>query len=161
MDFKIRRARTEDASALMEILRNVGWFQHMQEEPGEVTLARVARHLRMCLAADCHSVYIAQALEEDILGYVSVHWLPYLFLPGPEGYILELFVRDISRHQGIGSALLKTVIEEAHRRGCSRLSLLNRRERQSYQDGFYKNRGWEERPDMANFIINLAEVQNQ
>ena len=42
------------------------------------------------------------------------------------------------------------------RRDCSRLSLLNNRQRESYQRGFYAKNGWEERSDLVNFIKKLS-----
>jgi hypothetical protein len=47
------------------------------------------------------------------------------------------------------------VKEEAKSRGCSRLSLLNMRDRESYQRAFYAKDGWEERTDAANFVFDL------
>jgi GNAT superfamily N-acetyltransferase len=160
MEFTIRRARTEDAGALAEILRSIGWFDHLQGEAPEVSRARISRHLSMCLASDCHSIYVAQASEETVMGYIAVHWLPYLFLRGPEGYIAELFVCQAMRNQGIGTALLETVLQEARRRGCARLALINTRTRESYERGFYLKHGWIERGDAASFTYDIMEDQN-
>jgi len=33
--------------------------------------------------------------------------------------------------------------------------LLNMRKRESYQRNFYQKHGWEERPDAANFVLQL------
>jgi GNAT superfamily N-acetyltransferase len=152
MSINIRKVTPEDASVLAEIIRGLGWFTHISAEPPEATRARVARHLALCLADDSHSVYVAQASTVEVVGYVAVHWLPYLILAGPEGYVSELFLRDEARGQGIGTQLLEIVEAEARRRGCIRLMLLNMRQRESYQREYYKKRGWEERPDAANFV---------
>ena len=97
----------------------------------------------------------ARAGDGGLLGYTTVHWLPCLFLPSPEGYVAELFVSQEARGQGIGRTLLDEVVEEARRRGCSRLQLINFRQRESYARGFYAKNGWEERPDAANFALSL------
>jgi len=86
-----------------------------------------------------------------------VHWLSYLFLPGPEGYVSELFLRPSARGQGLGASLLETVKAEAQERGAYRLSLLNNKSRESYERGFYTKQGWEERPLMANFIYRMEK----
>ena len=91
-----------------------------------------------------------------MVGYAAVHWLPYLLLAGPEGYVSELFVRDSEQGKGVGTKLLEVVKREAEERGCSRLMLLNMRYRESYQRGFYKKLGWQEREDAANFVLQLA-----
>jgi GNAT superfamily N-acetyltransferase len=55
----------------------------------------------------------------------------------------------------VGTRLLAAVKEEARKRGCARLSLLNGRTRPSYQREFYRKDGWQERETMANFIFEL------
>ena len=98
----------------------------------------------------------AQSSDGKIVGYGSVHWLPYLFLQGPEGYVSELFVRESARGQGIGRELLRKIEAEARARGCVRLSLINLRNRESYMREFYVKSGWEERPEAANFIYRIS-----
>jgi GNAT superfamily N-acetyltransferase len=99
---------------------------------------------------------VACSSDGKIAGYTSVHWLPYLFMNGPEGYVSELFVRSSGRGQGIGKQLLQAVEAEARARGCSRLSLINLRDRESYLRKFYNKAGWEERSEAANFLFRIA-----
>jgi GNAT superfamily N-acetyltransferase len=157
MDIEIRKATREDATFIADLLRSLGYFAHLEAEPAAVTEQRVFRHLSLCLADDSHLVLVAQNPAGEILGYVAVHWLPYLFLPGPEGYVSELFVCQQARSQGVGGRLLEEVKAEARRRGCWRLMLVNMRQRESYQRGFYARHGWQERPAAANFVLNLDE----
>jgi GNAT superfamily N-acetyltransferase len=156
MEFFIRKAQFTDAAGLADLIIDLGWFQHyLGSASNEVIQAQIQQRLLLCLADDSHSVYVAENPDGDIAGYVAIHWLPYLFLPGSEGYVSELFIRESARGQGIGSRLLESVKTEAIERGCSRLSLLNMRRRESYQRGFYAQHGWEERPEAANFILQL------
>ncbi len=152
---KIRKAQSGDAMGIAAILRELEWITRFDGEPIEATAQRVAHHLEMCHADDSHMVYVAETKEGEIAGYAAVHWLPYLLLLGPEGYVSELFIRKANRGQGIGTQLLETVKAEAKARGCARLMLLNMQERESYQRGFYTKQGWEERPDAANFVYPL------
>jgi GNAT superfamily N-acetyltransferase len=157
MDVQIRKAVPTDAGAIADILRELGaqgWFPHLAGEPQEVTVARTAGHLERGVSSPDHSTYVAEAGGE-VVGYVAVHWVPYFLLPGPEGYISELFIREKARGQGIGTRLLEVVKEEARARGCFRLNLENRRDRESYQRAFYRKRGWEERTHMAGFVYWL------
>lgn len=152
----IRPADFDDADTLTDLILSLGWFQHHFEGVSlEDAQVKIARQLRLNLADDSHTVYVAENSAGEIEGYVAVHWLPYLFMPGPEGYISELFIRETARGQGIGSDLLQQVKATAIARGCSRLSLLNMRVRESYQRGFYTKQGWTERPDAANFVLRL------
>jgi GNAT superfamily N-acetyltransferase len=152
----IRKARQTDTQALTDLLVSLSWFEHYFSGASREALQdRVGPHLERCLADVSHSVYVAETVQGELVGYLSVHWLPYLFLPGPEGYVSELFVRAEARGQGIGSELLEAARQEAEARGCARLSLINMRQRESYLRGFYAKRGWEERPEAANFIMRL------
>jgi GNAT superfamily N-acetyltransferase len=155
MDVTIRKANLADASRLAHLLREINLFPAVQAEQAAETQARVQRHLAQCLQDDSHSVYLAEDQAQALAGYSAVHWLPYLMLRGPEGYVSELFVDQAKRGQGVGTRLLEAVIAEARQRGCFRLSLINVRRRESYQRRYYEKAGWEERPEAANFVYFL------
>lgn len=150
----IRPAVLEDAAAIALLLREIGSFRQIDAETPEATRERVGRHLAMCLANDDHLVLVAES-GGKLTGYAAVHWQPYLILAGPEGFVSELFVHPEQRGAGIGGRLMDAVETEARQRGCSRLMLLNIRDRESYQRGFYAKRGWSEREDAANFVLKL------
>jgi GNAT superfamily N-acetyltransferase len=147
----IRRAREDDAPALAGFIRALHMFQRFESESFETTAERLTRHLTQCMADDSHTVLVAE-LGGVLVGYASVHWLPYLILKGPEGLLSELFVAAEHRGVGVGTSLLTAVVEEGRKRGCARLMLEAVRSRESYIRGFYTQRGWVERPDMANFV---------
>jgi ribosomal protein S18 acetylase RimI-like enzyme len=151
----IRPATPDDVPAIAAILRGLGWFSFTNDEPTAETESRVNRHLRLCLTDDSHTVLVTESTEGAILGYVAVHWLPYLMLAGPEGYVSELFVTESARGAGLGTRLLQAVEAMAVSRGCSRLMLVNRKTRESYRRGFYRKLGWEEREEFANFVLHL------
>lgn len=149
----IRPASADDVAAIAVILRDIDWFIHIKEEPPADTEARIAHHLQLCDADDSHTVLVAEDSGGTVIGYVAVHWQPYLMLAGPEGYISELFVLTSEQGKGIGSRLLDVVKEQAIERGCVRLHLATGNYRPSYQ--IYKKLGWTERPKIANFILPL------
>jgi GNAT superfamily N-acetyltransferase len=153
MNVSIQKVHLEDAAAIAEILAELEYFSHY----GEITSDQVSRQLARCLANDSHSVYVADTPAGEIVGYGAIHWLPTLFMPDPEGFVTELFVKSSARGHGVGAALLETFITEARQRGCTRLSLLNNRHRESYQRGFYRKHGWQEREALVNFIYLLGE----
>jgi GNAT superfamily N-acetyltransferase len=157
MNIRIRKAEAADVPVLADLLRSLGLFDHISAETPQMTQERVLKHLALSTADDSHLVLVAQVPGGEIAGYCSVHWLPYLILAGPEGYVSELFIKDEFRGQGMGSQLLETIKTEAQNRGCSRLMLLNMRKRESYKRQFYSKQGWEERPDAVNFIISLID----
>ena len=151
---RLRKATIEDAAPLALLLREIGWFAAFKSESIDDSTRRVRSELELCLADGSHSVYVAQT-DDRIIGYVSVHWIPYLFMPGPEGYVSELFVRNGERGQGVGRQLLEVVRAEARSRRCSRLALTNLRHRESYQRQFYTKAGWIERDDAASFVYPM------
>jgi GNAT superfamily N-acetyltransferase len=155
MDIQIRKAEAKDVPAIADLLRSSGFFTYINNEAAGDTRERMSRHFNLCASDDSHLILVAQAPSGEIAGYCAVHWLPYLILTGPEGYVSELFIRGEFRGQGIGSQLLESIKTEAERRGCSRLMLLNMRKRESYQRQFYSKQGWEERPEAANFVLQL------
>lgn len=156
MQFEIRKAKAGDGAALADFIRDLKHFRRLEGLSQEAVRKRVQEGMRLLLADASHSIYIAEGAGSQIAGYANVHWLPYLFLPGPEGYVSELFIAEAARGQGLGTRLLQAVKEEARSRGCSRLSLVNMRGRESYQRRFYAKDGWEERTDAANFIFDLG-----
>ncbi len=157
MDIRIRKSELSDAPAISEILRSLGIFARINVEDPQSTQKRILNHLTLCMADDSHLILVAEAPGGQIAGYCAVHWLPYLILAGPEGYVSELFISEEFRERGIGGQLLNMIKAEAQKRGCSRLMLLNMRNRESYQRQFYAKQGWEERPDAANFVLQLND----
>ncbi len=151
---QIRVARPEDAAGIAELLRVIEWFSHLREQTFEDNREQVARQLVACQTDNSHVVYVAEE-NGKVVGYVSLHLLPYLFLPGPEGYVSELFVSEQVRGQGIGTQLLEAIQTEALARGCMRLRLVNNKARESYQRKFYEKHDWIERDDLATMEYSL------
>lgn len=153
---RLRKATVDDAQQLAALLKDIGWFDTFKDESVAHSTRQVGDQLERCLTDGSHFVCVAQSDNDEIIGYISVHWLPYLFMPGPEGYVSELFVHAALRGQGVGRQLLQAAETEARARGCSRLSLMNLRSRESYQRQFYIKAGWTERREAANFIYPLG-----
>jgi GNAT superfamily N-acetyltransferase len=152
----IRKATLDDARQLALLLQGIGWFDRFNSGEVDELAAQVRKRLQQCLADGSHSIFVAEEKAGEIVGYGSVHWLPYLFLSGPEGYVSELFVSAAARGRGIGRELLQAIESEARARGCQRLSLTNLRDRESYQRQFYVKAGWRERSEAANFLYSLT-----
>ncbi len=152
----IRKVTEHDTLSLSNLLRNLPDLSQVAAENEEATLDRVKRQLKQILSNPDISLLVD---EEDgvFTAYCQTIWQPTLMHLGGEGYIAELFVHPEKRAKGIGSALLEQIIHEAKARGCSRLCLLNMKQKPSYGRAFYHKQGWEERPLAANFIYNLKD----
>ncbi len=153
----IRDAVPEDAPAIDAVLRSLGWFTHLDDIPSDETRARIARVItEKCSPGGDNTLLVAESDAQRVVGYLFVHWLPNLIFGG-EGYVSELFILPDARGHGIGGALLEEAKRRGVARGYQRLTLFNRRERESYQRGFYPKHGWVERDDTALFMFNLEE----
>jgi GNAT superfamily N-acetyltransferase len=152
-NYRVRPAQLADADGLCRILESLGRFPHL-DGSGQ-SRAGIIRQIALCLADSSHYLLVAQQAGAGLVGYVSLHRNPSLFLTSPEVYLAELFVHPEARKHGVGTALLEEAEHWAQREGCSRMLLINNRLRQSYLDEFYAKRGWREREDMANFVLPL------
>ena len=149
----IREAVETDADGLTVLIREL--FPLLEAESPQATHARILSQVTSPANGEAHSLYVAQIESGKIVGYAAVHWLTYLRFRGPEGFVSELFVSADVRGCGAGTRLLEAVVAAGKARGCCRLHLVNMRDRESYQRQFYSSRGWEERPDAADFVYTL------
>ena len=156
MSFVIRPAKTEDAQALRDFVRNFAEFSSVSEEPPETTLARVEQNIHTVTTSDRHTLLVAED-GARLVGYCNVHWQP--LTSQQEGFVSELFVGASRRGEGVGTALLETVKQEARARGCGRLHLENFRTKASYERGYYAKHGWQEQPAEASFSFDLRTAE--
>jgi GNAT superfamily N-acetyltransferase len=156
IEITIREAKQEDSAAIDAILRAVGWFERINRETATRTQLQIAQRLLQCRREETHTILVAELPDGTVAGYIAVHWFPVL-MRGIDGYVSELFIQPAAAGKGIGSSLLEAASEEAHLRGCTRLILMNRRDRESYQRGFYAQNGWEELREAAFFALSLPE----
>jgi GNAT superfamily N-acetyltransferase len=117
MELRVRPAAQAIAGAISTLIRSLRLFRRLEEQDLETTDFQVARHLAMCLSDESHLVLVAELPGGDLVGYGSIHWLPYVILGGPEGYVSELFVAERHRGAGVGSALLRAMIGEGEATG--------------------------------------------
>ena len=155
MDIMVRQANIHDVEDITTILKELQWFKTVDSESFEESKTRVIERLGLCRSDQSHSVYVAEADDGHVMGYASVHWLPYFYLPGLEGFISELFILESDRGHGVGTLLLESIKVEARERGCFRLKLINMHKQESYHREFYKKLGWEERDGDFSFELIL------
>lgn len=155
---RIRKARTDDALAMAMILREIGW----SEKRNELKLDEVSRPIEELIRhanndQDGHTVLVAVGDEGKVVGFTSVHWVPFIMLGSFEGYVSDVFVSPRARGKGAGKLLVQKIMEEGKKRGCMRLMVTNGKDKSSYKRGFYKKLGWAERPKVANFVYYYRE----
>ena len=154
----IREAKPEDAVRMAEILREIGWSERRNALPLEEVSAPIEKLIEHCTRdTEGHSIYVAVDENDRAIGFLNVHWVPFIMLGSLEGYVSDVFVSPSAGGMGVGMALVERVIEEGAKRGCMRLMLTNGKEKLSYKTGFYKKLGWTERPSVANFVYYYKE----
>ena len=96
------------------------------------------------------------ALDEDtVVGFVSAVTYVHPDKPAPELWINEIGVAPTHQNQGIGKSLMRAILEEAKRSGCSEAWVLTDRINLPAM-AMYKSSGGEETlPDPTMFTFKL------
>jgi GNAT superfamily N-acetyltransferase len=132
----IRPAVALDLPAVRELMIDLGY---------DVDTAALESTMRD-LAANPHALVLVYESEDGIDGLISVTFRPQLHVAALTGTIDELVTRRERRGRGIGHALVRAATDEARRRGAFRIELSTRRNRASYERGFYVSCGFLESP---------------
>ena len=148
----IRAARPDDAPAIAKALLEAPQFDGTLSE---TDLPDLVQRVIAAIDGDQETMLVAE-LDGAAAGYAHVHWVSALFLPGPEGYVTELFVQRGARGRGCGSALLQSVEAIAMERKAARLFLVNGRQSEAYSGGFYPRHGFVEAAHLAVFRRELS-----
>jgi len=151
MDIMVRKAKKSDADGITTILRELQWFEVIDNETFNETRSRVLESINNGHISNSSTVYVAEGEDGRVMGYAHIHWLRYFYLDGLEGFITELFILEADRGHGVGTLLLESIKVEAVEKGCCRLRLINMAKKESYHREFYKRLGWEERPGDFSF----------
>lgn len=153
---RIRPATPGDADRIAAVIVSLGGFRAFERSTPDEVRRAVAANLAATLDAGRSTVLVAED-DDGVFGWAQAHWLHDLFMPGPEGYLTELFVAASHQGRGVGTALHDLLVAEARERGAYRMTLLNGTHRDSYRRGYYAKLGWEERDGMASFALWLRD----
>lgn len=127
--FQIRPARAVDADAFAD--QRIALFQSL----GELARSADLEHLRRetsasfleALSMDTCAVWLASDRAGAIVGSAALVFLrrfPSLQNPSRiEAYLAHMFVDPGARRRGVGSALMRTALDEARRRKLVRIRL--------------------------------------
>ena len=154
----VRIATPEDAKAIVSILVSIGWLDDINNNP-ESTEKLINDHLQKSILSDKNVTSVFVVIKDGVIvGYATLYWMTY-YTSYPfdelEGYISEFYIHNEFQNKGIGSYLLDELKKIARSKGCSKLTLISVKNRQSYT--FYKNKKWEERPDLIEFDCPLEK----
>jgi N-acetylglutamate synthase-like GNAT family acetyltransferase len=131
----IRNATYHDAPAIKLLLEALGCAAR---------LSILINQLEMLFGKDDHQVFVYE-LRKEVVGFVSVHYLPQLAFEGGLMVITYFSVDDGIKHTAIAKELEEFVTNEAGLRKCERIQVhcLDRR-LPAHQ--FYLQQGYQEYP---------------
>ncbi|MDT8990945.1 GNAT family N-acetyltransferase [Curvibacter sp. APW13] len=132
---QVRDACVDDASAISALLTSLGYPGTENLVPAKIALLCSHPDARLLVAVD----------GDQVLGVVSLHFVPQLALAGDFCRISYLCVGDGARSRGVGAALVAQVEAMARERGCDRIEL-HCHSRRVDAHRFYDRQGYEESP---------------
>ena len=116
-DFEIRRARVEDVSIILELIRDLATYERA---PNEVSATE--EQLVDVLFGERPAAEVLLAFEGDSpVGFAVFFHNFSTWLGRPGLYLEDLFVKPEKRGKGYGRALLVELARIAMERGCGRM----------------------------------------
>jgi GNAT superfamily N-acetyltransferase len=132
---EIRPATEADAAQLSDLLTQLGY-------PGT---EKFVREKILELSGHPDGDLAVAVAEGEVLGFISLHYIPQLGLAGSFARISYLCVDETVRSKGVGGRLEAYCEQRARERGCDRIELhCHSRREQAHK--FYRRQGYEESP---------------
>lgn len=132
---EIRPASAEDAAAVAPLLAELGY--PTDPETVRARLDRIA-------GAEASAVLVAEAAGAPA-GLVAYQLIAHLERPAPTCRITALVTDPGRRRRGVAAALVAAIEDLARERGCERLEVTTRPDREGAL-AFYLDAGFSERP---------------
>ena len=119
----IKPAVANDVPVLLSLIQELALFEHLAHE---VTATEQQLREHLFGARPFAEVLLARVADQPV-GFALYFHNYSTFLAKPGLYLEDLYVRSDWRGQGVGTALLQAVREQAVQRGCGRYewSVLN------------------------------------
>ncbi|MDH3617528.1 MAG: GNAT family N-acetyltransferase [Nitrosopumilus sp.] len=150
MSIKIRAAKKNDIPLVLGLLYELG--RPKPEKDSDLDLFR--NLVKKQIADSDKTILIAEKNDVNVVGLVSIVFLPRLNQIGQELYIPELIVTEKYRNQGIGTMLIEACVYLAKQKNCKKLRLESgNKRRESHK--FYENLGFES--NSLSFTKNLVD----
>ena len=120
---QIRAATATDVPLILQLIRELAEFEHLSNEV-KATEAALREHL---FRPHPYAEVLIASVGEQPAGFALFFHNYSTFLARPGIYLEDLYVREVWRSLGVGTALLQAVRQLAVARGCGRYewSVLN------------------------------------
>jgi GNAT superfamily N-acetyltransferase len=131
----VRNATYHDTPAIKILLEVLGY---------KTTMSILVNQLKTMSDKDDNQVFVYE-LQKQIVGFVSVHYIPQLAFDGGLVFISYLSVEERLKDEGIAKALEHFVVEWAKKRKCDRIQL-HCMDWRTPAHQFYIQQGYQEYP---------------
>jgi N-acetylglutamate synthase-like GNAT family acetyltransferase len=142
----IRNATYHDAPAIKLLLDALGY---------KTSISLLINQLETLFGKDDHQVFVYE-LKREVVGFISVHYMPQLAFDGGLVLITYLSVDENLKEQGIGKALEQYVTDQAKKRKCDRIQV-HCQDWRAPEHAFYKQQGYQEYPKYYTKRLVYAE----
>lgn len=148
MTYTIRTATEADFPAMMEMVQALAAF----EESPEAVINSVDK---MRAEQDLFEAFVVEV--DGVVVGMALYFFAYYTWVGKSLYLDDLYVKETCRGQGIGSALLKAIMEKAQETGCRRVrwQVLNWNQKAI---NVYKKAGADIDNGWSNCDLNLEQI---
>jgi len=143
-ELKIRRAKIEDASRLAELTGQLGY---------PATTEQIRQRLRGIRPAARHAVFVAEAKDLGVVGWLHVSKQP-LLESEVRAEVNGLVVAEGHRSLGAGARLLVAAEDWARKHGCKGMSVRSNVIRERAHQ-FYERNGYEHFKTQKSFRKSL------
>lgn len=110
---KIRNATYHDAPFIKGLLTTLGY---------ESNLSRLVDQLERLFSSETDQAYVCD-MNKEVVGFVTVHYLPQLAFDGGVAIISYLSVDESIKNVDVAAALEKHVTEQARIKRCERIQV--------------------------------------
>lgn len=133
---KIRNMEDNDAAAVTDLLRQLGYEGAESFLPGKI---------RSLMADPDEYCLIAEETNGQVIGFISIHIIPQIALKGDFARISYFSIDEHFRSRGVGKLLEEHCERIARERNCDRIELHSHSRREDAHR-FYDRQGYVESP---------------
>jgi GNAT superfamily N-acetyltransferase len=135
----IRGVKETDILFLKRLLIQLGYPDQNEIELQE----KITKHQQ-----EGYELLVAET-DQEVVGFIALHWFHVLHLPGPTGRISAFCVDERFRSQGIGIQLLDAAERHFREKRCVKFEVMSHARRTASHQ-FYLKRGYVE--DSKRFV---------
>ena len=135
MKLNIRHATYRDAPAIRLLLETLGY---------KTSISLLISQIENLFGQNDHQVFVCE-LNNNVAGFISVHYMPQLAFNGELVFISYLSVDESEKNQGIAKSLEEYVSLQAAKRKCDRIQV-HCSDGRTPEHKFYEQQGYQEYP---------------